>query len=196
MRNNKRARIELDEEILGAGTYINIEAPTWEAAQDLATGVIGLTTTVPTVATSAPDVSVNLVINSTEVAKAVTSGRKKKTRVVASEKAVTDLPVREDSPVENEPTPEPESDSVPPDTETKSKCNPVLDMVSADDFKGIRKRRDIVRTIMDKGVTELDDIVSVCENLKEDVRLLQMLGNIPPAIKSAFEAVQKENQAS
>lgn len=76
---------------------------------------------------------------------------------------------------------------------------PALDGVlgiTAEDFEGVKKRRDIVRTIMGKGVTDLDDVIAVCEGLKGEVRLLQMLGNIPPAIKAAYDAVQAENQAS
>lgn len=68
--------------------------------------------------------------------------------------------------------------------------------VTAEDFEGVGKRRDIVRTIMKKGVTELPDIIQVCESLKGEVKLLGMLGDIPPAITAAFEAVQAENSAS
>lgn len=77
------------------------------------------------------------------------------------------------------------------DTITESIIN-----VSAEDFEGVGKRRDIVRTIMKKGVTALPDIIRVCESLKSEVKLLGMLGDIPPAITAAFEAVQAENGAS
>lgn len=95
-------------------------------------------------------------------------------------------------------TAEPEVDDSPeprqmPKSATASLKKAVA--VNPADFEECKKRRDIIRMFQKKGVTQLDDMVAVCENLKDDVKMLGLLKDIPPAIKAAYEACRAEDGA-
>lgn len=64
------------------------------------------------------------------------------------------------------------------------------------DFEEISNRREIIRVFQSRGVTELEEIIAVCERLKDQVRMFGLLGDIPKAMKLAYEAVQAEDNVS
>lgn len=62
--------------------------------------------------------------------------------------------------------------------------------VIATDFNGVRKRRELVTKLLDKGVPDLDAVVNVCEYFKEQgVTVLQNFDNMKDALQSAYNIV-------
>lgn len=62
--------------------------------------------------------------------------------------------------------------------------------VSLDVLNGVTKRRDIIKKFLELGITEFDDMVSLCEEFKaQGVRCLQPFEDVRHCLKDAYQLV-------
>lgn len=70
---------------------------------------------------------------------------------------------------------------------------PLRQDVAAADLIKAKNRRDLIRIIMSKGHTTLDEVVAVCTSLKDQVPALKSWSDIPTAVKVSYERVIVED---
>jgi len=89
------------------------------------------------------------------------------------------------------PEPEPEEPDEAEEVEVAENDSDFSVDPSHDGLQNARRLREVVQHILDQGFEDQDEIVAVCEEIKDEVPLLQRVQNIPDRVGKAYNMLSK-----